>query len=251
MKRPNILLVDDNRLFLEMEKEFLQPFAVMIYTARTGQEALDVVRMVRPDLIFMDLYMSGMDGAQCCAAIKGDPDLRSVPVIMIITASSGEDLERCRRAGCDQIITKPVDRRKFIDAGHKFLPLFDQIETRVPCLTLVVFRLGQETFHGTSANLSSQGIFIAFSGQVVPDDLVRLNFLVPDSGGEVVEATGRIAWINADTPLRKPALPRGFGVEFSQINPEGNRAIAGFIARAIKEGTEPVVEGAYMGETLF
>src|SRR5512133_2862778 len=98
MSRPKILLVDDNRLFLEMEKEFLQPCAVKIYTARTGREALEVVRLVLPDLVFMDLHMPEMDGASCCTAIKAEPDLRSVPVVMIVTAENEDDLERCRRA---------------------------------------------------------------------------------------------------------------------------------------------------------
>ena len=52
-----ILLVDDNRMFLELEKEFLKQSAVIVYTAADGREALDLLGMVRPDLIFMDLHM--------------------------------------------------------------------------------------------------------------------------------------------------------------------------------------------------
>jgi len=94
-------------------------------------------------------------------------------------------------------------------------------------------------------------MFIAFDGAVEVNDLVRLSFLVPDSGGEVVEAAGRVAWVNAGDPLPKPALPKGFGVEFSDVNPQGARTIAGFIARARKEGGEFHVEGAYLGEGFF
>ncbi len=251
MARPKILLVDDNRLFLEMEKEFLQPCAVMIYTACNGREALDVVRMVRPDLVFMDLHLPGMDGDACCATLKADPDLKGVPVVMVVSTDNDEDLARCRRAGCDHVIAKPIDREAFLGAGHRFLPGINRVETRVPCLTLVVFRLGTETLYGTSANMSSHGMFIAFDGAVEVNDLVRLSFLVPDSGGEVVEAAGRVAWVNAGDPLPKPALPKGFGVEFSDVNPQGARTIAGFIARARKEGGEFHVEGAYLGEGFF
>lgn len=251
MARPKILLVDDNRLFLEMEKEFLHPCAVMIYTASNGREALDVVRMVRPDLIFMDLHMPGMDGDVCCASLKADPDLKGVPVVMVVSTDRDEDLARCRRAGCDHVISKPVDREAFLGAGQRFLPEIDRVETRVPSLTLVVFRLGRETLYGTSANMSGHGMFVAFGGTVEVNDLVRLSFLVPGSGGEVVEAAGRVAWVNAGAPLPKPALPKGFGVEFSDINPAGACAIAGFIARAMKKGDEFHVEGAYLGEGFF
>src|SRR5512146_2027805 len=99
MARPKILLVDDNRLFLEMEKEFLQPCAVMIYTARDGREALELVRMVRRDLIFMDLQMPETDGAECCAILKGDPDMKGIPVVMVVTTERDDDMLRCRRAG--------------------------------------------------------------------------------------------------------------------------------------------------------
>lgn len=250
MSRPKILLVDDNRLFLEMEKEFLQPCAVGIYTARTGQEALDVVRLVLPDLVFMDLHMPEMDGADCCAAIKNDPDLKKVPVVMIITPD-GDDLVRCRRAGCDLILTKPVDRAGFIRTGLKFLPGINRIELRTPCLTLVVLRIGEKVFYGTSANLSTSGMFISFGGQVEIDDLLHLSFLVPGSDGEVVEAKGRIAWMNTGTPLCKPSLPRGFGVAFLDIRPDAVRSIGDFMSRSEKSGVAPVVEGAYEAESLF
>ncbi|HEX9079265.1 MAG TPA: response regulator, partial [Desulfuromonadaceae bacterium] len=251
MARPKILLVDDNRLFLEMEREFLQPCAVMVYTAGNGREALDVVRAVRPDLIFMDLHMPEMDGDACCAALKADPDLKSVPVVMVVTTNNGDDLARCRRVGCDHVIAKPVDREAFLAAGHQFLPGISRTETRVPCLTLVVFRLGRETLYGTSANMSGHGMFIAYDGAVEVNDLVRLSFLVPGSGGEVVEAAGRVAWVNAGSLLPKSALPKGFGVEFSEVNPEGARAIAEFISRAGMGGGEVHVEGAYVGEAFF
>ncbi len=251
MARPKILLVDDNRLFLEKEKEFLQPCAVLIYTACDGCEALELVRMVRPDLIFMDLHMPEMDGAACCATLKADPDMKDIPVVMVVTTERDDDVLRCHNAGCDHVITKPVDRAAFLDAGHRFLADFDRIEMRLPCLTLVVFRLGKETFYGTSANLSSQGMFVAFDGRVEPDDLIRVSFLVPGSNGEVVEATGRVAWVNSGVPLPKPALPKGFGIEFGTVSPAGAHAIAEFISRATEAGGTPLVEGAYLGEAYF
>ncbi|HEY6838613.1 MAG TPA: response regulator, partial [Geobacteraceae bacterium] len=203
MSRPVILLVDDSRLFLEMEKEFLQPCAVKIYTAQTGQEALDVVRMVRPDLIFMDLHMPEMDGATCCSLLKADPDFMTVPVVMVVTAENLEDAKRCEQAGCDHVLTKPVDRASFIRSGHRFLPLLGQVELRVPCLALVVFRRAGKTFYGTSANLSTQGIFIAYDGEVEVDDCLSLTFMIPGSDGEVVDVKGRVAWKNCGRPLRK------------------------------------------------
>jgi PilZ domain len=170
--------------------------------------------------------------------------------VMIVTAD-GDDVEQCRRAGCDSVLSKPVDRAAFIRTGHRFLPVIDKIELRIPCLTLVVFRVGENALYGTSANLSTNGMFIAFDGQVELEDRLRLSFLLPGPGGEVIEATGRVAWENTGTPLCKSSLPRGFGVEFLDIGTETARAIGDFMARAEKSGSIPLVEGAYLAEAPF
>ena len=251
MARPTILLVDDSWLFLQMEKDYLQSCAVMVHLARTGQEALDLVRMVRPDLIFMDLYMPGMDGAACCELLKADPDMKEIPVVMIVTADSEYDLERCRAAGCDHVIAKPVDRRTFLRAGYMFLPELAQVDLRLPCLALVVFKVGRTTHYGTSANLSSRGMFIAFDEKVMVDDPIAITFLIPGSDGEVVVANGRVAWLNGGSPLRKPSLPKGFGVEFAHIEAEGAEALAAFLNRLRSQGVVPVVEGAYLADPIF
>ena len=70
--KKTILLVDDNDMFLEIEKEFLQYTNTEVITACDGIEALNIVKAMRPDLIFMDLEMPKMDGASCCRAIKDD-----------------------------------------------------------------------------------------------------------------------------------------------------------------------------------
>ena len=124
MSLPRILLVDDVRLFLELEKSFLHLAQVKILTAANGEEALAVVRRERPDLVFLDLYMPVLDGLTCCAAIKGDPEISATPVIMVTTGGKHEEVEQCRAAGCDGLLTKPVDRSAFLDMVSRFIPSF-------------------------------------------------------------------------------------------------------------------------------
>lgn len=124
MSLPRILLVDDVRLFLELEKSFLHLAQVKILTAANGEEALAVVRRERPDLVFLDLYMPVLDGLTCCAAIKGDPEISATPVIMVTTGGKPEEVEQCRAAGCDGLLTKPVDRSAFLDMVSRFIPSF-------------------------------------------------------------------------------------------------------------------------------
>jgi CheY-like chemotaxis protein len=127
MSLPRILLVDDVRLFLELEKSFLNLSQVEILTAANGEEALAIVRRERPDLVFLDLYMPVLDGAVCCATIKGDPELSATPVVMVTTGGKPEEVEQCRAAGCDGLLTKPIDRSAFLDTVSRFIPSFNRV----------------------------------------------------------------------------------------------------------------------------
>src|SRR5689334_6862148 len=115
--RPTILLVDDVNLIIQLEKSYLRYLPVNILVARNGQEALEMIGQQRPDLIYMDLNMPVMDGPTCCAAIKADPELSSIPIVMVTTAGREEDEARCRQAGCDDYLTKPIDRQVFLEKG--------------------------------------------------------------------------------------------------------------------------------------
>lgn len=250
MSRPKILLVDDDRLFLELEKDFLKQSAVMVYTAADGREALDSLKMVRPDLIFMDLHMPEVDGATCCKVLKTDPHLSSIPVVMVSVAGHESDLERCRAAGCDGILTKPIRREEFLAFGHQFLRNIDEIELRVPCRSQVVFTVNGRAHYGMSADLSSCGIFVAFKGEIMVDDHVRLSFLLRE-GSELIEAVGRVAWINGGAHLLKPALPQGFGVEFTKISPEAVGLIREYMNEAAGKNPQRRIEEAYFVKDSF
>ena len=110
MKIKKILLVDDVNLFLEQEKGYFDRNEFRILTANDGNKALETVKKEQPDIVFMDLYMPGMDGDRCCYLIKADEKLRHIPVIMVTQGVSDEDFERCWQAGCDDIIAKPINR---------------------------------------------------------------------------------------------------------------------------------------------
>jgi len=226
MARPKILLVDDSRHFIEMEKAFLKECAVMIYTATSGAEALEILSLVKPDVVFLDLYMPGMDGAECCAALKADPDLRSVPVVIVTSSDTREDRDRCLSAGCDGLISKPVNRKAFLEYGHRFLSNIDVIELRVPCRTAVMMQIGEECMYGTAANVSTHGLFVVSAAELEIDDRVMLSFLLPGDSGGVIEAAGRVAWINNGL---KQTLPEGFGIEFLQIAPDSVEMIRKFM----------------------
>jgi len=237
MATPKILLVDDTKLFLKLEQEYLKQSAAQIFTAGNGQEALELARSNRPDLIYLDLNMPVMDGVSCCAALKADPELRDIPVILVTTEGVDDSVARCKEAGCDGFLTKPIDRKTFLEIGRTFLPRIDRRERRVTCRIKVLFRINdQDSLYGTCLDLCTRGMYLAFPGGVEIDDKVELSMLVSGNSDDLVEAWGRVSWVNSLAERKKTKLAEGFGVEFQAITEESVGLIKRFIEQGITIG---------------
>lgn len=214
MPLPKILLVDDVDFFLEMERDFLRHTPSTIFTARNGKEALEIVHRQRPDVIFMDVTMPVMDGVTCCRTLKADPQMKSIPVIMVFAPSREVGPEVVLAAGGDAILTKPVDRKAFLDMGRRFLFDIDRRETRVPCQMLVTLhRLGEE-IHCTSEDLSEHGMYLKSREPLPVGEVLRASMVLPGAAARVLECRARVAWVNQGFPRLKLRFPQGFGVEF-------------------------------------
>ena len=102
-----ILLVDDARFFLELEKQFLKNTPATLLTAESGMEALEVAKEFRPSLVFMDVDMPGMDGLECCRAFKADSSLNDIPLVLIGDQGRGPGEDAALKAGADGYLEKP------------------------------------------------------------------------------------------------------------------------------------------------
>jgi CheY-like chemotaxis protein len=213
---PKILLVDDVDFFLEMEKDFLCNTPATIHTARNGREALEFVNRQRPDVIFMDVTMPVMDGITCCRILKTDPELRSIPVIMVFAPSRELGLEAVTAAGCDACLTKPVDRKAFLEAGRRFLFGVERRDLRVPCQMAVTLRRHGEEIRCISEDLGERGMYIKSQDLLAQGDVVRATMALPGGTPTEIECRVRVSWVNQGFPRTKSHLPQGYGVEFLQ-----------------------------------
>ncbi len=242
---PKILLVDDVDFFLEMEMELLKRTPATLLTARNGVEALEVARRERPQLIYMDVAMPEMDGLACCRAIKADPELRRIPVIMVFTPTRDVDLSAAAAAGAEEAITKPVDRKLFLDLGHRYLFDIERREKRASCQTTVDFRIAGRDYQGLAHDLSRLGLYIEYRDPIPESAFLYLSFLLPTVSPRRVEARGRVAWINQGFPRTNLKVPQGFGVEFQNIDEEALDTIRQYIDRyGENNGASPGAEKA-------
>lgn len=103
-----ILLVEDMLDARELYADYLGYAGFSVVTAINGHEAIGLARLLRPDLILMDIRLPGMDGLEATADIKAEPELAHIPILAITADSSHDIAERAREAGCSALIFKPV-----------------------------------------------------------------------------------------------------------------------------------------------
>ncbi|MCK4509121.1 MAG: response regulator, partial [Desulfuromonadales bacterium] len=82
-KKLRVLLADDSRFFRAIESQFLKKTPVEIIEAEDSALALSMVRNEKPDMVYMAFSLPKEGAAACCKAIKSDPQLRSIPVVII------------------------------------------------------------------------------------------------------------------------------------------------------------------------
>jgi CheY-like chemotaxis protein len=204
-----ILLVDDNRMFIEIQKEFLQSARIEILTAYDGQETLGIIKNKKPDLIFMDYQMPKMDGAACCRAIKSDPELACIPVVMVTSKGNEEDIQACFSAGCDFFMTKPLDRDTFLGIARKYIPDVDRREKRFPVKWDAVLRIKDVNLACTLHDVSAGGAFVVIDYFAIPNSVINISITIPD--GTIIDCAGRIAWVNRIYSK----FPKGVGIKFA------------------------------------
>jgi two-component system, cell cycle response regulator len=236
--KPRILLVDDTKLVLELEKSFLKVSNVDVLTASNGREALELIRKDPPDLVFMDMNMPEMDGLTCCSTLKGDPFLSEIPVVMLTTAGREGDRERALQAGCNDYLTKPIDRREFLEKARKYTEAVYRRELRIPSLFPVLFLLGKTPMGGHAMDISDGGIFLATHEQVHQDAPLKLVFYLPAETPLLMEVAGRVAWVNEEPKRVHSSLPAGFGVEFLDLDEKGDAALKGFVQAEVAKGSK-------------
>jgi CheY-like chemotaxis protein len=118
-----ILVVDDSLVSRELMKVYLIARDVELLEAADGFEAVDRVRSHRPDLVLADLRMPHLDGFGLCAALRADPALASIPVVILTSSCDLTTEARLRAAGAREVLRKPIQPQPLIEAVHRHLPM--------------------------------------------------------------------------------------------------------------------------------
>lgn len=214
-KKLRVLLADDSRFFRAIESQFLKKTPVEILEADDCSLALSMVRNEKPDLIYMAFSLPKDGGDVCCKKIKEDPELRSVPVVIICDQDQPEQLEIAKRNGCDAYLIKPLDRHNFLQIGRQFI---EEIrEHRQPSFFPVIISANGEEYKGKCLDLSGGGMFVESQAEIPAGSDATLSFKLPNRSAVDLTCSGKVMWQNRKPNPMKPHYPHGLGIMFVEL----------------------------------
>lgn len=103
----SVLLIDDDKQFLELVDDTLQMAQITVHTATNGPDGLKLAREHKPDVILLDVTMPEMDGLAVLNELKNDDETAGIPVFMLTGQSMDDEAEQTFNAA-DDFISKPV-----------------------------------------------------------------------------------------------------------------------------------------------
>ncbi len=119
--RGRIMIIEDNPANLELMTYLLKVFGFAVLSAGNGIEGLEMVRRERVDLVICDIHLPKMDGYEVAKELKGDPELRWIPLVAVTALAMVGDRDKVLAAGFDGYISKPIEPELFVKQVEAFM----------------------------------------------------------------------------------------------------------------------------------
>ncbi|QDT98264.1 response regulator [Gimesia aquarii] len=110
LKNSKVLIADDNHQNCELLDAYLLDEGYETFMAYDGKETIEKVAEIEPDLILLDIMMPKLSGYEVCAQLKQNEETKDIPVLVVTALNEMGDIEKSVQAGCDDFLTKPVNR---------------------------------------------------------------------------------------------------------------------------------------------
>jgi len=227
-----VLVVDDDQTVREMMERYLSREGFDVVTASGGQEGLKLARELHPAAITLDVMMPDIDGWTVLAAIKGDPELSDIPVILV---SIVDEKNRGYSLGATDYMVKPVDRdrlasvlRGICGGGGRRVLLVDDDD-----LVRRGMRLALEKDSWEVDEAENGRVALARLAESRPD-IIMLDLMMPEMNGFafLVEMRARAEW--RDIPV--------LVVTAKDLSAEERSKLNGDVTRVLQKGA-PEVDG--------
>ena len=235
-----VLMVDDAGLFQMLESSFLRRVGCEILRAAAdGSDLLAKAGGLAPDLILLDAERPGCDTPSCLRALKADPALRSIPVLVV---TSPARLADCAAAGADATLVRPLQS----GALELALSSIDRVAQRSGRRRAV--RLGVRlaasggAWRGRVKDISRSGLFVALPHPPPLDAAVEVSLRLPDDGRGPLSARGVV--VRQVPPDPDSHLLPGVGVRFTELDALTESRIDSFVCGGGDEDSGSDEDGA-------
>jgi CheY-like chemotaxis protein len=199
---------------------------IEVHIAGTSEEVLDLHRRIRADLIITEFSLPTMNGAELCSAIRKEPGLKEVSLVVACDASRVFE-SACREAGANAIITRPVDPFELFSKIAELIVVPQRKDMRV-LLRVSVNGADQEiSFIATSYNISISGMLLETKHEVRNGDRLRCTFSIAHA-----EITAECDVMRVD---RTDAGRFRYGVKFLNLDTKSIIIIDNYVKNRIRQ----------------
>lgn len=108
-KNSKLLIIEDNRDFADILSAMLSELGYGVNVAYDGEEGVKLAKQIKPDVIFCDIGLPGMDGYEVAESIRNESEMKDTQLIALTGYAGASDVERVLKAGFNRHLAKPVD----------------------------------------------------------------------------------------------------------------------------------------------
>ena len=185
MAKVTVLIADDLKLFLEVEKSYLQRGGFEVLTATSGVDAVSLALSRLPNLILLDLEMPKMDGAAACAEMRKNPALAATPIIIMSATGSTQNRDRCVNAGCTEFVTKPQKPDELLGMVARILSLKKRESDRITVVFNVTGKDATRQVVGQAKDLSESGLLMVTHSPITVGAVLQIEFFLPGTRSQI------------------------------------------------------------------
>ncbi|MGE4493175.1 MAG: response regulator [Syntrophotalea sp.] len=226
-----ILITRDLQAIFETDGDFSRQEGLALLVAEDGEQAWWELDLMRPNLVMMDINAKGMPGDEFCRRLHQDPKRRHIPVVLMVENRNPQELDRCLKARCADILFKPLNQHLLLASARRILGLKYRSYKRVPmCLAMQYSSSPSSMRDGLCVNLCSGGMFVETRHLLPVEQMLQIAFTLPGTTRRIT-CKANVNWVNEEhNPVNKN-LPTGLGLQFLSLELSDLLSICRYIRR--------------------
>lgn len=178
-----ILLVDNVKSILEREKTMLNRKDFVVFTATSGEEALELHQSKNMDAIIIDQHMPGISGLEVCRKVRANEEMKRVSLIIALLSYDEDAVRRCVDAGANACLKKPLMKDELLETLAKFLDVPRRQSIRIIVRIKIDAKVGSDFFIANTVDVSATGLLFECDRELSIGDNVEASFFLPGKEG--------------------------------------------------------------------